>query len=189
MQKGPFIYYVSKKVGGLGQKMAIFAIYYYFTIYADVGGWAGLKKPKTCWRNTWMVPNGLEQLRFHEIFMKISSTDTYSVLPKSWQISTHCGNQRKNGAKLSRDFENYLEISKISKCNHERICDILEIFDFKWNRLCHEVKWGKNIKIPHYTVLLLWMEVGVILSHTLSFLWFWIWILFTNQTAYFWKLV
>ena len=77
-----------------------------------------------------MVPNGLEQLRFHEIFMKISSTDTYSVLPKSWQISTHCGNQRKNGAKLSRDFENYLEISKISKCNHERICD-LEIFDFK----------------------------------------------------------
>ena len=40
LRKGPFKYYVSKKVGGWGQKMAIFAIYYYFTIYADVGGWA-----------------------------------------------------------------------------------------------------------------------------------------------------
>ena len=25
------------------------------TICADVGGWVGLKKPKTCWRNNWMV--------------------------------------------------------------------------------------------------------------------------------------
>ena len=24
----------------------------YSTIYADVSGWVGLKKPKTCWRNT-----------------------------------------------------------------------------------------------------------------------------------------
>ena len=29
----------------------------YSTIHADVGGWVGLKKPKTCWRNTWMVFN------------------------------------------------------------------------------------------------------------------------------------
>ena len=28
----------------------------YLTIYADVSGWVGLKKPKTCWRNTWMIP-------------------------------------------------------------------------------------------------------------------------------------
>ena len=28
----------------------------YSTIYADVGGWVGLKKPKTYWHNTWMVP-------------------------------------------------------------------------------------------------------------------------------------
>ena len=33
-----------------------------------------------------VVHNGFEQLRFHRIFMKISSTDTSSVLPKSWQI-------------------------------------------------------------------------------------------------------
>ena len=28
----------------------------------------------------------MEQLRFHDTFMKISSTDAYSALPKSWQI-------------------------------------------------------------------------------------------------------
>ena len=28
----------------------------YSTIYADLGGWVGLKKTKTCGRNTWMVP-------------------------------------------------------------------------------------------------------------------------------------
>ena len=28
----------------------------YSTIYADIGEWVGLKKPETCWRNTWMVP-------------------------------------------------------------------------------------------------------------------------------------
>ena len=43
---GPFKYYVSKEVGGWGQKTAILLIY--STIYADVGGWVGLKKPKTC---------------------------------------------------------------------------------------------------------------------------------------------
>ena len=74
--------------------------------------------------------NGLEQLLFHKIFMKVSSTDAYSVVCTK-KLANFCrGNQRKNGAKLSQDFENYLEISKISKCNHERICD-LEIFDFK----------------------------------------------------------
>ena len=35
--KGPFKYYVSKEVGGWGQKMAIFAALKY---HADVGGWA-----------------------------------------------------------------------------------------------------------------------------------------------------
>ncbi len=32
--------------GGWGQKMAILLIY--STINADVGGWVGLKKPKSC---------------------------------------------------------------------------------------------------------------------------------------------
>ena len=44
--KGPFKNYVSKEMGGWGQKMAIFTDLQYY-IYADVGGWVGLKKPKT----------------------------------------------------------------------------------------------------------------------------------------------
>ena len=36
--QGPFKYYVSKEVGGLGQKVAILADLQYY--YADVGGWA-----------------------------------------------------------------------------------------------------------------------------------------------------
>ena len=46
--KGPFKYYVSKEVGGWGQKMAIFADLQYYFMHADVVGWVGLKKPKTC---------------------------------------------------------------------------------------------------------------------------------------------
>ena len=40
-------------VGGV-RKWQLLLIY--STIYADVVGWVGLKKPKICWRNTWMVP-------------------------------------------------------------------------------------------------------------------------------------
>ena len=42
-------------VGGV-KKWQVLLIY--STIYADVGGWVGIKKPKTYWRNTWMVPYG-----------------------------------------------------------------------------------------------------------------------------------
>ena len=52
--KGPFKYYVSKVVGGWGQKMAIFADLQRYFCWRR---WVGLKKRKTCWRNTWMVPN------------------------------------------------------------------------------------------------------------------------------------
>ena len=41
VSKGPFMYYVSREVGGWGQKMAIFADLQYYL----------------CWRNTWMLPN------------------------------------------------------------------------------------------------------------------------------------
>ena len=44
--KGPFKYYVSKEVVGGVIKWQFLLIY--STIYADVGGWVGLKKPKTC---------------------------------------------------------------------------------------------------------------------------------------------
>ena len=36
------------------QKMTIFADLQYYLCWRR---WVGLKKPKTCWRNTWMVPN------------------------------------------------------------------------------------------------------------------------------------
>ena len=45
LAKGPFMYYVSKEGGGV-RKWQFLLIY--STIYADVGGWVGLKKPKTC---------------------------------------------------------------------------------------------------------------------------------------------
>ena len=46
-----------KWVGGV-RKWQFLLIY--STIYADVGRWVGLKKPKTCWRNTGMAPYDLE---------------------------------------------------------------------------------------------------------------------------------
>ena len=45
MTKGPFKYYISKEVGGV-KKWQFLLIYN--TIYADIGRWVGLKKPKTC---------------------------------------------------------------------------------------------------------------------------------------------
>ena len=51
--KGPFKYYESKEVGGWVRKWQFLLIY--STIHADVGGWVGLKTPKTSWRNTWMA--------------------------------------------------------------------------------------------------------------------------------------
>ena len=51
--RGPFNYYVRKEVGGWGQKIAIFADLQHFLCWRRC---VGLKKPKTCWRNTWMVP-------------------------------------------------------------------------------------------------------------------------------------
>ena len=53
LSKGPFKYYVSKEVGGWGQKIEFFADWQYYLCW---GRWVGLKKPKICWRNTWMVP-------------------------------------------------------------------------------------------------------------------------------------
>ena len=53
--KGPFKYYVIKEVGGWGQKMAILDDLQYCN-HQRVG-WVGLKKSKTWWPNTWMVPN------------------------------------------------------------------------------------------------------------------------------------
>ena len=40
---GAIKYYVSKKVGGWGQKMEIFAVLQYGLQYAEVGRWVGLK--------------------------------------------------------------------------------------------------------------------------------------------------
>ena len=51
--KRPFNYYVSKGVGEVRKWQSLLI---YSTIYADVSGWVGLKKPKTWWRYTWMVP-------------------------------------------------------------------------------------------------------------------------------------
>ena len=58
----------------------------YSTIYADVGGWEGLKKPKTCWSTTWMVPYSIhnEMKHFLKYFSHISrskfSQDFSSIL-------------------------------------------------------------------------------------------------------------
>ena len=43
--KGPFKYYVSKEVGGSGVRKWQFLLIY-STIYADIGGWVGLKSQK-----------------------------------------------------------------------------------------------------------------------------------------------
>ena len=51
--KESFKYYVRKKVGGVRKRQFLLI---YSTIYANVGGWVGPKKPKTWCRNTWMVP-------------------------------------------------------------------------------------------------------------------------------------
>ena len=60
--KGPFKYYIIKEVGGWGQKMAIFDDLYYCK---SSNNWVGgLKKSKTWWRNTWMVPNENELSSF-----------------------------------------------------------------------------------------------------------------------------
>ena len=43
--------------GGCGsQKKTCLRNTWMFPIYTDVGGWMGLKKPKTCWSNFWMAP-------------------------------------------------------------------------------------------------------------------------------------
>ena len=42
---GPFKYYVSKEVGGVRKWQFILI---YSIIYVDLGGWVGLKTPKTC---------------------------------------------------------------------------------------------------------------------------------------------
>ena len=42
----------------------------YNTIYADVGRWVGLKKPKTCWRNTWMVPKLVKSKKHRLVHQK-----------------------------------------------------------------------------------------------------------------------
>ena len=42
----------AKKWAGGDRKWQFLLIY--STIYADVGGWVGLKKPKSCWRNTYL---------------------------------------------------------------------------------------------------------------------------------------
>ena len=53
LNKGRFKYYVIKEVGGRGQKMAIFDDLQYCK---SSKRWVGLKKSRTWWRNTWMVP-------------------------------------------------------------------------------------------------------------------------------------
>ena len=60
---------------GLGSENGIFC-WFYNTIYADVGGWVGLKKPKTCWRNTWMVPYWMKGI-FEKILYTIGEEDYY----------------------------------------------------------------------------------------------------------------
>ena len=57
--KEPFKYYVSKEVCGV-RKWHFLLIY--STTYLCRRMWVGLTKPKTCWRNTWMVR---KQIRFN----------------------------------------------------------------------------------------------------------------------------
>ena len=45
-----------QRSGWVGSKNGNFCWFTVLPIYSDVGGWVGLKKPKTCLRNTWMVP-------------------------------------------------------------------------------------------------------------------------------------
>ena len=60
---------------GQGQKMAI-SCSFYSNVYADVGGWVGLKKPKTCRRNTWMVPYWMKGI-FEKFLFTILEEDYY----------------------------------------------------------------------------------------------------------------
>ena len=59
----------------------------YSTIYADIGGWVGLKKQKTCWRNTWMVPN-LAQILVHGNILAWHSS-LQVLLSRKWTLNGH----------------------------------------------------------------------------------------------------
>ena len=65
LNKGPFKYYVIKEVGGV--RKWLFLMIYNTLKYQRVG-WVGLKKSKTWWRNTWMVPNNDFEIMATEIF-------------------------------------------------------------------------------------------------------------------------
>ena len=60
----------------------------YTTIYADVSGWVGLKKPKTCWSNTWMVPKpkttAWKLILICEQFPKLKSSTLLRFLFTLW---------------------------------------------------------------------------------------------------------
>ena len=73
--KGPFKYYVIKEVGGWGQKVAIFDDLQYCK---SSKRWVVLKKSKTWWRNTWMVPSGTHRGGFQ-----------FMVILDLWGISFH----------------------------------------------------------------------------------------------------
>ena len=45
--------------------------------YADIYRWVGLKNPKTCWRNTWMVCNGVWDF-------DIGKENPLKVVPDLW---------------------------------------------------------------------------------------------------------
>ena len=65
-------------VGGV-RKWQLLLIY--STINAHVGWWVGLKKPETCWGNTWMVPE-----------MKFTWPNYFHLLLHSLNLRVFCSN-------------------------------------------------------------------------------------------------
>ena len=70
---GPFKYYIIKEVGGV-RKWQFMMIY--STVNHQRGWWVGLKKWKTWWRNTWMVP--YQKLMISAFFLKLRICALYS---------------------------------------------------------------------------------------------------------------
>ena len=77
-----------KLVGGVRRWLFLLI---YSTIYADIGGWVDLKKPKTCLRNTWMVPNqgsASKQKDWTLVIHKCYGSKNLNILQHNWTNTT-----------------------------------------------------------------------------------------------------
>ena len=110
----PFNNYVSKEVGGWGQKMTIFAILQYYLCWRR---WVGLVKPKTCWRNSWnirrlvnksLVPENQQTCVLNCRLSDFSSSHANSTSKRHAAIQFKCHEKEQNWPKYAFPFKPYI---------------------------------------------------------------------------------